>query len=156
MADPFSVITGVLGILSSVIATSKAVIEIVSDVGEASKEIRCLSKDCHAFFSIVRSLDIALREQDVQDIVESDAAILDMISNLADPLRNCRAVLTDLMVKMRKHTKSSEGKGSGINFGSLKWAVLAKGEIKDIQLHLETTKSTLNSALDAVQLYVQV
>jgi hypothetical protein len=62
MADPFSVITGVLGILSSVIATSKAVIEIGSDVGEASKEIRCLSKDCHAFFSIARSLDIALRE----------------------------------------------------------------------------------------------
>jgi hypothetical protein len=79
-----------------------------------------------------------------------------MIRNLADPLRECRAVLTDLMVKMGKHAKSSKGKGSGINFGSLKWALFTKGEVRDIQLHLGTTKSTLNSALDAVQLYVQV
>jgi hypothetical protein len=96
MPDPFSAIAGVLGILPSVIGLSKAVTEIVDDGREASNEIRCLSKDIHAFFSIVRSLDIALREQDVKDIVESDAAILDMISNLADPLQNCHAVLTDL------------------------------------------------------------
>jgi hypothetical protein len=154
MADPFSVIAGVLGILSSVIATSKAVTEIVNDVGEASNEIRCLSNDCHAFFSIVRSLDIVLREQDVQDIVRSDAAILDMISNLVDPLRNCRAVLTDLMVKMRKQAKLPEAKGSCMGFESLKWALFTKGEVRSIQSRLETTKSTLNSALDAVKLYV--
>ena len=39
---------------------------MVDNVKKASHEIRCLSKDIHAFFSLVHSLDIALREQDVR------------------------------------------------------------------------------------------
>lgn len=152
MTDSFSVVTGVLGILSSVIATSKSVTETLNDISEASNEIRCLLEDCHAFYSVVRSLDIALREQNVQDTVGSDPAILDMISNLADPLRNCRAVLTDLMVKMRKQPRLPDGKGSSMSLGNLKWALSTKGEARNIQLRLETTKSTLNNALDAVKL----
>ena len=45
---------------------------IVDDFKEASNEIQCLSRDIHQFFSIVRPLDIALREQIVKDVVESD------------------------------------------------------------------------------------
>ena len=49
MADPSSSIECVLGILSSLGAISQAVIKIVNDVRKASHEIRCLSRDIHAF-----------------------------------------------------------------------------------------------------------
>ena len=99
MTDPFSSIACFLGTLSSLQAISQAVLEIVDDIRNASHEVRCLSRDIHAFFTLIRSLDIALREQDVKDIVENDEAILYQIHSLAESLRNCRDVLTKLMVK---------------------------------------------------------
>jgi len=150
MTDPFSAITGVLGILSSVITLSNTVTRFVDDFKEASNEIRCLSRDIHQFFSVVRSLDIALREQIVKDIVESDEAILDMISNLAGPLHNCRTILTELMVRGIQ-LNPPEGKGC-TGFGSLKWSLVTKGEVRSIQLRLEATKSTLISAQIAVSM----
>ena len=94
MADPFSTVGCVLSILSSLSAISQDVKNIVDNVKRASHEIRCLSRDIHAFFSPVHSLDITLREQDVKDIVERDGAILSQIRGLKESLGNCRDVLT--------------------------------------------------------------
>ncbi len=131
MTDPFSAVTGVRGILSSVITLSNTVTRIVDDFKEASTEIRCLSRDIHHFFSTVRSLDIALREQIVKENVESDEAILDMVNNLAGPLDECRTILTELMVR---GTRLNELDGKGCTrFGSLKWSLVTKGEVRSIQ-----------------------
>ena len=79
MADPFSTVGCVLGILSSLSAISQDVKNIVDNVKRASHAIRCISRGIHAFFSLVHSLDITLREQDVRDIVERDESILSQI-----------------------------------------------------------------------------
>ena len=150
MADPFTSIGCFLGILSSLLEISQAVFEIVDDVRNATHEIRCLSRDLHAFFSLIRSLDIALREQDVRDIVESDEAILYQVHSLRESLRNCRDILTKLMVKHEKFEKN----GDSMGFKKLRWAVFIKGEVRRLQLPLETMKSTLNSALNAVTMCV--
>ena len=152
MADPFSSIGCVLGILSSLGAISQAVIKIVDDVRKASHELRCLSRDIHAFFSLARSLDIALREQDVRNIVESDEAILYQIQSLEESLRNCRDVLTKLMVKHEEFEK----KGDSMGFRKLRWAIFTRGEVRSLQLPLEIMKSTLNGALNAVTMCVEV
>ena len=70
MADPFSAIGCVLGMLSSLITISQPVIKILDDVKYASGDIQCLSRDIRAFFSVGRFLDIALREQDVQYVIK--------------------------------------------------------------------------------------
>ncbi|KAK0515444.1 hypothetical protein JMJ35_001478 [Cladonia borealis] len=152
MADPFSSIGSFLGILSSLLTISQAVIEIVDDVRNASHEIRCLSRDIHAFFSLIRSLDISLREQDVRDIVASDEAILYQIHSLEESLRNCRDVLTKLMVKHEEFKK----KGDCMGFRKLRWAIFTKGEVRSLQLPLEIMKSTLNGALNAVTMFVSI
>lgn len=152
MADPFSPIGCFLGILSSLQTISQVVIAIVDDVRNASHETRCLCRDIHAFFSLIRSLDIALHEQDVRNIVESNEAILYQIQSLEESLRNCRDVLTKLMVKHEEFKK----KGDSMGFRKLRWAIFTKREVRNLQLPLETMKSTLNSALNAVNMYVEV
>ena len=152
MADPFTSIGCVLGIVSSLGAISQAVIKLVGDVRKTSHELRCLSRDIHAFFSLARSLDIALREQDVRDIVESDGAILYQIQSLKESLRNCRDLLTKLMGKYEEFNK----KGDIMGFKKLRWAIFTKGEVHSLQLPLETMKSTLNSVLNAVTMCVEV
>ena len=152
MADPFSTVGCVLGILSSLAAISQAVKDIVDNFKGASHEIRCLSRDIHAFFSLVHSLGIALREQDVRDVVESDGAILSQIHDLKESLRNCRDVLTKLMVKHEKFQQ----KGDSTCFRKLRWAIFTKDEVRTLQLSLETMKSTLNAALNTVTMCVEV
>ena len=152
IADPFTSIGCVLGILSSLLDISQAVLEIVDDVRIATHEIRCLSRDIHAFFSLIPSLDIALREQDFRDIVESDEAILYQIHSLKESLQNCRDILTKLMVKHEKFEKI----GNSMGFKKLRLAIFIKGEVRSLQLPLETMKSTLNSALNAVNMCVEV
>ena len=152
MANPFSTVACVLGILSSLGAISQAVKSIVDCVKSASHEIRCLSRDIHAFFSLARSLDIALRERDVRDIVERDGALLSQIHDLKESLRNCRDVLTKLMVKHEKFQQ----KGHSTCFRKLRWAIFTKDEVRSLQLSLETMKSTLNAALNPVTMCVEV
>ena len=152
IADPFSAVDCVLGILSSLGAISQAVKNIVDNVKRASRESRCLSRDIHAFSSLVHTLDIALRKQDVRDIVERDGAILSQIRDLKESLRNCRDVLTKLMVKHEKLIQ----KGDSMCFRKLGWAIFTKDKVRGLRLPLETMKSTLNAALNAVTMCVDV
>ena len=152
MADPFSTVGCVLGILSSLSAISQDVKKIVDNIKRASHEIRCLSRDIHAFFSLVHSLDITLREQDVRDIVEKDGAILSQIRGLQESLGNCRDVLTKLLVKHEK----IQLKGDAPCFRKLRWAIFTKDEVRNLQLSLETMKSTLNAALNTVTMWVDL
>ena len=152
MADLFSTVGCVLGILSSLGAISQAVKNIIDNTTRASHEIQCLSRDMHAFFSLVHSLDISLREQDVEDIVERDRAILSQIHDLKDSLRKCRDVLTKLMVKHEKFQR----KGDSKCLRKLRWAIFTKDDVHSLQLPLETMKSTLNAALKTVTMCVEV
>ena len=56
---------------------------------------------------------------------------------------------------MVKH-ENLEKKGALLCFRKLRWASFTKDEFRSILLHLETMKSTLNSALNAVTMYAEV
>ena len=55
------------------------------------------------------------------------------------------------MVKIQAHLQTaSHSKRRRTAFISVKWSLLTKTTVRDLLLRLEATKSTLNSALDAV------
>lgn len=56
---------------------------------------------------------------------------------------------------MVKH-EELERKGDSRGFRKLRWAIFTKSEVRNLQLPLETMKSSLNSALNAVSMYVEV
>ena len=149
-------VTGVAGIVSGTIGftrlaleASKVLLDLVNDIRKAPTEIRSVSKDIHAFYSIVFSLDIALRERDVQAVLQNDEAMVEMLGNLTVPLDSCRTVLGELMLKIQKLLKHGS-KGKGLFVSSLRWSLFNKNEIKQLQVRLETLKSTFSSALDAI------
>ena len=157
MTDLLSIIAGVLAIATATIQSSKRICELVSDIRECPKEIAAITRNAQAFCTVLSSLSALLRDDDVKEIISGDDIMFDMIENLKDPLEHCRLVLEGLTVKIQKHTKPNvNGKGFRLNAAYLKWGILTKGEIKDLQLRLESTKSTLNGALDALTTYVLV
>ena len=146
--DPLSTIAGVAGISAAAMQSVKSLFDLVDSVKGATEEMRAVSRDVHAFYSIVFSLNVTLKEEDIKGVVSGDKAMVEMIGNLKKPLDNCRAVLGELMVKVQK--RISVDKGPRMNMAKVKWGLFTKKEVRDLQLRLEATKSTLHSALNAV------
>lgn len=157
MTDPVSIVTGVIGIATAAIQSSKVFFELVNDIKGGPAEIRSVSRDVHAFYAIVFSLNATLKEVNVKNVITCDEAMVSMIGNLAGPLENCQVVLGELMVKIQKQFKPGlESKGFRISTRSVNWCLFTKSEIRTLQLRLEAAKSTLCSALDAVNTYVKL
>ena len=90
--DPLSVIASIVSIATVAICSSKALFELVDDVKGGWEEVKIISRDAHAFYSVVFSLQLALEDDDIGAIVCDDAALLQMIGNLQRPLSNCQIV----------------------------------------------------------------
>ena len=151
MADPLSIIAGIVGVAIVAVQSSKALFEIVDDAMQCDEVIRSIARDARTFYAVVFSLNIALKEQNIKDGVSQDDDMVEMIKNLNSPLENCQIVLSKLMVEMQKRLKpNAGGKGVQTILNSVKWALYAKGRIRELQTRLETSKSTLDGALGAV------
>lgn len=155
MADPLSITAGVVGIATATIQSAKTLYEILDNTKEGPGEIESVSRDAHAYYSIVFALLATLKENKVRHVVERDEAMIEMIRNLVDPLSHCQALLGELMVQIQKQLKqSTDAQGSRIIFIAVNWILFAKYKIRTLQIRLEASKSTLCSALNAFSLYI--
>ena len=146
MADPLSAIAGVIGILSSLVTLATPILNIVHNIKRAPGEIQNLSRDISAFFSVVHTLDVALRERDIRDSVENDDTMARQLKTLEESLRSCRDIILDVMSKHEGY----KGKKDSIGPRKLKWAFFGKDEVQNLQLPLERMKLTLNNAMGAM------
>ena len=58
MTDPFSIIAGVVGVTAGAVKASQVLFQLVDDVRNAPQEVSAISRDAHAFYSIVYSLQM--------------------------------------------------------------------------------------------------
>jgi len=155
MADPLSITAGVVGIATATINTAKALCAIINDIKDGPGEIESVSRDAHAFYSIIFGLLATLKEDKVRHVVERDDAMVEMIKSLERPLSLCQALLGELMVQIQKQLKrSTDAQRSRIIFVVVSWTFFTKGKIRALQFRLEASKSTLCSASNAFSLYI--
>ena len=154
MADPLSVVAGVISIATVAIQSSKILSMLINDIKEASEEINVVSHDVLAFASLVSSLKLALEETKIKDAISSDGAMIEVIGNLHHPLDNCEAALQALSSKLSNELEYRKGRTFRATAVSLKWALFAKKEAKDLQSRLGVTKATLSAALNTITTYV--
>ena len=151
MADPFSIIAGVLGITTAVVQASKTILQLLVDTARGPEEVRSISHDIHAFQTVVISLKTTIGLAEVQNAIAGDETLLKTIVNLDSPLRNCRVVLEELMVKLKQqHRLTPLNKRFRINTVSLRWSLFTKSEVRALQCRLEAGKATLSNALNAI------
>lgn len=87
MADPFSVILGVITISTAALQCSKALYELLDNIREAPEQIIAISRDAHAFYSVVCSLDSALHDEVINSVLEKDGSLTTLVGNLEQPIR---------------------------------------------------------------------
>ncbi|KAL6712744.1 hypothetical protein ACLMJK_009682 [Lecanora helva] len=142
---------GVVGVATAAIQSSKAVFELVDNFKEGSDEIASISKDMRAFPSVITSLNSTLKDESITNVISGDSAITEMVQLLQNPLSNCQIVLGEIMFKIEYLLRlTPHGKGQRTPLANVKWSLSTKTKVRSLLLRLEATKSTLVSALNAI------
>ncbi|KAL8708801.1 MAG: hypothetical protein Q9220_006362 [cf. Caloplaca sp. 1 TL-2023] len=147
--DPLSIIAGVLGIASVAGQSSKALYELIDGIRSAPEEIKNISRDTHAFYSILFSLETSLRDPKITATIAEDDPLTALVGNLREPLGNCSSVLGQLMVKIQGFVRPLDGERSRFSSNDLKW-YWGKREILELTARVEACKATLDTGLTAV------
>ncbi|KAL8808758.1 MAG: hypothetical protein Q9200_004043, partial [Gallowayella weberi] len=107
--DPLSAIAGVLGIATVATQSSKGLYELIDGIRSAPDEIKNISRDTHALYNILYSLESSLKDPTITAVVAEDDALTALIANLRMPLKNCSSVLGQLMVKIQGFLRPLDG-----------------------------------------------
>lgn len=104
MSEPFSIATGLLGILGSAYKIAKDTHDFISDIKSAPKRIRSLINDIDIFCSILVNLERVLRE----DGQLSGAATPEVPDALEPALSDSMRIFKDLRHVISPYVTSSE------------------------------------------------
>ena len=149
--DPFSVIAGVIGIATTGVQASKKAYELFDNIKNGPEEIHTISSDSFALYSVINSLELALQNEDLRNLVCEDEEMMQAVENLKRPLDNCSGILEQLMEKIISRLKSQpDGKGYRMSTFDLKWGMFTKNEVKNIMRRLDSNKATLNAGMSAI------
>ena len=147
--DPLSIIAGVLGITSVAAQSSKALFELIDGVRSAPEEITNISRDVHAFYSILYSLEVSLKDSKISTVIAEDGSLTSLLGNLDKPLANCSNVLGQLMLKIRSFVKPLDGERWRMTSNGFQW-YFGRREILELTQRLEACKATLDTGLTAI------
>lgn len=147
--DPFSIVAGVLGIVSVAAQSSKSLCELIDTVRSAPSEVKNISRDTHAFYNILFSLESSLKDSKVTAAIADDESLITLLANLSEPLKNCTNILGQLMVKIQGFIRPLDGERKRFSSNDLKWW-MGKKEILELTSRVDATKATLNTGLTAV------
>lgn len=109
--DPLSILAGVLGVTAITAESAKRLCELLDAVRSAPNEIKNISRDTQAFYSILFSLESSLRDAEVTAVIARDENLTALVGNLEGPLKNCRSVLGQLMVKIQGFVRPLDEEG---------------------------------------------
>ena len=153
MAEPVSLILGVLAFTNQAVQSSKALLELVADIRGAPAHIKAIYNEVHAFYDVILSLSIVLQDEDVQTIISGNRALMETVESLTKPINNCRVIMRQLIVKLERLRNSClESHDVRSTFVGVKWSLFSKNEISKLQQTLEAEKRTINVSLDTINL----
>ncbi|KAL8844430.1 MAG: hypothetical protein Q9176_001340 [Flavoplaca citrina] len=147
--DPISIIAGVLGISAVTAQSSKRLYEMIDGIRSAPDEIKNISRDTRAFYSILYSLEISLKDPKITAVVAEDDGLTTLIANLRLPLGNCSSVLGQLMVKIQSFVRPLDGERYRMSSNQFQW-YLGRKEVQELTAHVEACKGTLDTGLTAI------
>ncbi|KAL8760314.1 MAG: hypothetical protein Q9199_000096 [Rusavskia elegans] len=147
--DPLSIIAGVLGISAVAAQSSKCLYEMIDGIRSAPDEIKNISRDTRAFYSILHSLEISLKDPNITAVIAEDDALTTLIANLRLPLGNCSSVLGQLMVKIQGFVRPLDGERYRMSSNDLKW-YFGRKEVLELTARVEACKGTLDTGLTAI------
>ena len=151
MADPVSLVLGVVALTFQAVQSSKALLELVADIRGAPRNIKAIYKEVYAFYNVISSLNTVLKDQDVQTTISGNKTLIETVESLTNPINNCQAILGQLSVKLERLRNSClESHNGRSGFVSVKWSLFSKNEISKLRQTLEVEKLTVSVASNVI------
>ena len=149
--DSISILACVVETATTGVQSSKKLYELLDDVKNGPEEMYTISQHARALHAIMYSLEVALKDDDLQSLIEDDHELINAVENLQQPLRNCHRMLAQLMIKIAGRLKPQPD-GNGFRFSSydIKWAMFTKRDVKSILRRLEANTSALKTGVGAI------
>ena len=129
---------GVNGVAGAAVKSAQALCDIVDTVRRAPKEFTAKSKDPHAFQEVVSSVQIALRDSSVENVILGDRRLTSLVQNLEHPLKNCLMALGQLKPRIQPYLKATKDGGTKISSVDVSW-YLNRRDIAECRSRLEAT-----------------
>lgn len=82
-------IASVVQLAAAAITSARALYDLIDTIKHAPQEISAISRDTHAFYNVVSSVQIARRDDLVVPVVIADPKLSELIEGLTEPLKNC-------------------------------------------------------------------
>ena len=137
MTDPFSVATGVAGIISLAGLAIGQCYRYGCGVSNAPEEAKRLVSEVTGLSGVLVGVQGLVKQSD-QSGQPTETV-----------LKGCRAVLEDLSLKLQKHSPGASKKSSKRAMNRLLWP-LRKGDTEELIVALERHKNALSLALDTL------
>jgi hypothetical protein len=137
MADPFSIVTGVAGLISLAGEVISKCYGYGCAVSGAPEEARRLVSEVTGLVGVLVGVQTLVRQSNLP------------ASQMETPLKNCLAVLQTLSIRLRKHSPEGSHSSSKRTFNRLMWP-LRKGETEDLTTTLERHKNSLSLSLSSL------
>ena len=151
MADPFSIIAGVVSICAGALQASTAVLDLIRSIKDAPCEIIIILAGLNNFSDLVSNLDTALQDPFIQNVVHNDTGFLCAVGSVSPPLATCCTVMTQLKSKIEKNLKAVKANGQQRNI-SATW-YWKKSDVVGCMHRLQSNKLILNIALSSIVSY---
>lgn len=150
MADPASIVLGVVALTLQAVQSSKALLKLGVDIKDAPTDIKAINKEVQSFEEVLSSLNDTLKNQEMQTAICGNKTLLEHVEKLATPINNCQAILRQLNVKLEKLHKSGLESRVRPSFKGVKWSLVSKNEISKLQQTLKAEKGTLIFAVSSI------
>ena len=82
MAEPVSLVLGVLAFPNQAVQSSKALLELVADIRGAPTHIKAISLEVHAFYDVVFSLSMALQGENIRTTISGNRTLMETVGSL--------------------------------------------------------------------------
>jgi len=151
MADPLSIVAGVISITGAAIQVAKSLTDLATSVKNAPTEIAAIQEEAQAFYNLILSLEASLKDPNIVAIVQQDANMTRTVRDIKNPLDHCVDVLDKVEPKLRSHLKPTGDGNWRVSNMDVKWYFM-KSDITGLLARLESRKATLFGALHLVVL----
>lgn len=157
MSDPLSVFTASLTVAAAAMQSAKDLVDVIKSTRSAPEEMAHITQDIEAFQSAISSFQAILRVEDIVRTVSQDAAMFDLIRNLAIPVQHCERLIRELLQKTRSRLQpNADGLSFRVVTKNLKWGLFTKREVTELRGLLQDAKSTLSFARETIMMYAAV
>ena len=145
MADPLSVVAGIVGVLAFTASTARSLTTLTAAVRDAPNDIVDLRLELQNLSALIQSAHDVVSKHPMRP---DDAPLAETVR---DCLEHCQVIMQSIQSQLKQFLSKSGGRRSPMRV--ISWT-MRKSEIRSLRVRLGDSKASLQLAITVLNAYV--